>query len=111
MSAVLSGYREMNLESRTSVCQSTWKVVSITLDNQIEALIILMLIKDVDNGGMLATFGFLYPEGTSMCDRLPYKETTCPKLQKFPSQSLTVGNSRKRPPPISYCDHVSGLMV
>ena len=61
MSAVLSGYREMNLESCTSVCQSTWKIVSITLDNQIEALIILMLIKDVDNGGMLATFGFLYP--------------------------------------------------
>ena len=77
MSAVLSGYREMNLESCTSVCRSTWKIVSITLDNQIEALIILMLIKDVDNGGMLATFGFLYPV-----------EPPCATA------------SRKRPPPI-----------
>ena len=78
MSAVLSGYREKNhivvkVRGRSSPC---------TQDNQIEALIILMLIKDVDNGGMLATFGFLYPVEP------PYATA-----------------SRKRPPPIR--DHLS----
>ena len=69
MSAVLSGDWEMNLiESHR--CQSTWKIVSIAPDNQ-------LMIKDVDNGGMLATFGFLYPV-----------EPPCATA------------SRKRPPPI-----------
>ena len=70
-----------------------------------------MLIKDVDNGGMLATFGLLYPVEPPCATASRKRPPACPKLQKFPGQSLTVGNSRKRPPPISYCDHVSGLMV
>ena len=88
MSAVLSGYREMNLESRTSVCQSTWKVVSITLDNQIEALIILMLIKDVDNGGMLATFGFLYPVEPPCATASHIKRPPVQNSKNFPVKAL-----------------------
>ena len=34
-----------------------------------------------------------------------------PKLQNFPSQSLTVGTSSKRPPPVSDRDHFLGLTV
>ena len=37
--------------------------------------------------------------------------TVKPRLQNFPSQSLRVGTSSKRPPPVSNCDHFLGLMV
>ena len=48
---------------------------------------------------------------TSLSDYLP-QATTCPKHQNFPSQSLTVGTSRKRPHPVSdHYYHFSRLTV
>ena len=85
MSAVLSSFREMNLEFHR--CQSTWKILSITPNNQIEALIILMLIKDVDNGGMLATFGLLYPVEPP-CATASRKRPPVQNSKNFPVKAL-----------------------
>ena len=43
-------------------------------------------------------------------DHLPYATAT-PKHQNVPSQSLTVGTSSKRPPPVSDRGHFLGLTV
>ena len=47
---------------------------------------------------------------TSMCDHRP-KATAHPKHQTFPSQSLTVGTSSKRPPRVSDRDYFLSLTV
>ena len=44
-------------------------------------------------------------------DRPPPMNTTNPKHQNFPCQSLTGGTSSKRPPPVSDCDQFLGLTV
>ena len=47
---------------------------------------------------------------TSRKRHLP-RPTIYPKHQNVPSQSFTVGTSRKRPPPVSDRDHFLGLKV
>ena len=45
------------------------------------------------------------------CATTSHKRTPTQKTKNFPSQSLTVGTSSKRPPPVSDRDHFVGLTV
>ena len=51
------------------------------------------------------------PNVTIPWKRPPPTATANPKHQTFPSQSLTVGTSSNRPPPVSDRDYFLGLMV
>ena len=54
----------------------------------------------------------LFNTAEPLCATTSHKwQSIKPKLQNFPSQSLTVGTSSKWPPPVSNCDHFLGLMV
>jgi len=63
----------------------------------------------LQNGSILIR-SILHVRPPLISDHLPWA-TAYPKHQNFPSESLTVGTSSKRPPPVSDCDHFLGLKV